>query len=42
MESSNVKVYNKIVEIVTESSFGAAQMEFFKTYCKEFEDEEEN
>ena len=42
MEDTNVQIFNKIVEIVTDASFSNAQMEFYKTYCKEFNDEDEN
>jgi len=43
MESSpNTAIFNKIVEIVQDATFSEAQMEFFKTNCKEFQDEEEN
>ena len=27
---------------MTDASFGDAQVEFFKSYCKEFNDEDEN
>jgi hypothetical protein len=43
MESQpNVEIFNKIVEIVQDAAFSDAQMEFFKTHSKEFNDEEEN